>query len=103
MDMLFARYACPFEFMRPYIEQGRFGEWVTEFIKGENKRRKEQHEAEEENKLWNAYVHSYSELTFAEWKAEVLKPKATQTTGKKDDDMTNADIDNLMRKLFKDS
>jgi hypothetical protein len=102
MDLLFSRYASPFEFMRPYIEQGRFGEFVTEIIKAENKRRKEQAEKEDEEMLWSAYIHSYSEKSFVDWKSEVLKPVSSSSTGKKDDDMTKADIDNLMKRLFKE-
>lgn len=101
MDLLFSRYASPFEFMRPYIEQGRFGEFVTEIITAENKRRKEQAEKEEEEKLWTAYIHSYSEKSFGDWKADVMKPASPKNTGKKDEDMTNADIDALMDRLFK--
>lgn len=101
MDLLFSRYASPFEFMRPYIEQGRFGEFVTEIITAENKRRKEQTEKEDEEKLWNAYIHSYSEKSFVDWRADVMKPASPKSTGKKDEDMTKADIDNLMNRLFK--
>lgn len=101
MDLLFSRYASPFEFMRPYIEQGRFGEFVTEIITAENKRRKEQADKEDEEKLWTAYVHSYSDKTFNEWKADILRPASVSGTGKRDEDMTKADIDALMKRLFK--
>lgn len=101
MDLLFSRYASPFEFMRPYIEQGRFGEFVTEIIEAENKRRKEQADKEEEEKLWTAYVHSYSDKTFSEWRRDILRPASTSGTGKRDEDMTKADIDALMKRLFK--
>lgn len=87
--------------MRPYIEQGRFGELVTEIITVENKRRKEQADKEEEEKLWAAYIHSYSDKTFSEWRNEIMRPAITTGTGKRDDDMTNADIRNLMQRLFK--
>lgn len=102
MDLLFSRYASPFEFMRPYIEQGRFGEWVTEIIKAENKRRKEQAEKQDEEMLWAAYIHSFSDKSYIDWKAEVLKPASTVNTGKKDDDMTEADINALMKRLFRE-
>lgn len=102
MDLLYSRYSNPMEFMRLYIEQGRFGEFVTEIITQENKRRKEQAEKEDDERLWSAYIHSYSDKSFSEWKSELLRP-ASQTksgTGKRDEDMTNADIDNLLSRLF---
>lgn len=103
MDLLYSRYSNPMEFMRLYIDQGRFGEWVGEIIAAENKRRKEQAEKEDEEKLWNMYVHSYSDLSFMEWKAEVLRPVEPERPArprKRDDDMTKADIDNLLKRLF---
>lgn len=103
MDLLFSRYASPYDFMRPYIEQGRFGEWVTEIIKAENKRRKEQSEKADDEMLWSAYIHSFSDKSYVDWKAEVLKPASSESTGKKDDDMTKADIDALMNLLFKET
>ena len=101
MDLLFSRYASPYDFMRPYIEQGRFGEWVTEIIKAENNRRKEQAEKADDEMLWAAYIHSYSEKSYVDWKSEVLKPASPASTGKKDDDMTKSEIDALMNRLFK--
>ncbi len=88
--------------MRLYIEQGRFGEFTAEIISAENKRKQEQEEKETEERLWAAYVHSYSDKTFTDWKAGVLKPgtSAGNTTGKRDEDMTNADIDSLLNRLF---
>lgn len=100
MDLLFSRYASPFEFMRPYIETGQFGEFVTEIILAENRRRKEQAEKEDENMLWAAYIHSFSDKSYVDWKSEVLKPASPESTGKKDEDMTNADIDALLKRLF---
>ena len=104
MDLLFSRYASPFEFMRPYIEQGRFGEFVTEIITAENNRRKEQAEKEDEEKLWTAYIHSYSDKSYSDWKSEIMRPESRdrQRSKKRDEDMTKDDIDNLMKRLFKD-
>lgn len=103
MDLLFSRYASPFEFMRPYIEQGRFGEFVTEIIIAENKRRQEQADKEEDEKLWAAYIHSYSDKSYAEWKSEIMRPvsREQECSKKRDEDMTKADIDSLMQRLFR--
>lgn len=104
--MLYSRYSNPLEFMRLYIDQGRFGEWVTEIIAAENQRRKEQAEKEDEEKLWNMYVHSYPETSFNDWKAEALGPvrperaERPQKREKRDDDMTKDDINRLLSRLF---
>lgn len=102
MDLLYSRYSNPMEFMRLYIDQGRFGEFVTEIITQENKRRKEQEEKESDERLWAAYIHSYSDKSFVEWKSEILRPvrQTNGSTGKRDDDMTKTDIDNLLNRLF---
>ena len=68
MDLLFSRYASPLDFMKLYIDQGRFGEFVEEIINLENKRKKEQQEKEDDDKLWQAYIRSMSEQSFIEWK-----------------------------------
>ena len=54
MDLLYSRYASPSEFMGLYIEQGRFGEFVSNIVNLENKRKKEEVEAESDRMLWDA-------------------------------------------------
>lgn len=71
MDLLFSRYASPLDFMKLYINQGRFGEFVEGIISLENKRRKEEKEKEEDDKLWQAYIRSMSEKSFSDWKNEL--------------------------------
>lgn len=100
MDLMYQRYSSPFEFMRMYIDQGRFGELVTDIITAENQRKAEQAEKEAEDKLWAMYVHSLSDKSYNEWKEAVLKPEVTANTGKKDEDMTKEDVDNLLNRLF---
>ena len=100
MDLLYSRYANPQELMRLYIDNGRFGEFVNEIVIDENKRRKEQAEKDVDDRLWIAYVHSYSDLSFDDYKATVMKPASPHSSGKKDDDMTKDDIDNLLNRLF---
>lgn len=97
MDLLFSRYASPFEFMKPYISCGRFGELVNNIVMQETNRRKAEADMREEDKLWTAYVHSCYEGSFLDWKSEVLKPAGT---GKKDDDITDADIEDILKDLF---
>ena len=90
------------DLMKLYIEQGRFGEFVYEVITAENKRKQEQAEKEEDNKLWTAYLLSEDSLnkTFKEWKESIISRASHNSSGKRDDDMTNADIDNLLNRLF---
>ena len=71
MDLLFSRYASPLDFMKLYINQGQFGEFVEGIISLENKRRKEEKEKEEDDKLWQAYIRSMSEKSFSDWKNEL--------------------------------
>lgn len=106
MDLLYSRYTNPLEFMRLYIEQGRFGEFVAEIVTAENKRKKEQAEKEEEDKMWMAYVRVAPDKTFSDWKAEFLAPSPSSPSrpaarpGKRDEDMTQKDIADLMNRLF---
>ncbi len=73
MDLLHSRYASPMDFMHLYIEQGRFGEFVSEIIELDFKRKREEAEKEEEHKWWTMYVHSMSDKSFEMWKREVLE------------------------------
>ena len=78
MDLLFSRYASPLDFMKLYIDQGRFGEFVEEIINLENKRKKEQQEKEDDDKLWQAYIRSMSEKSFTDWKKELKQDSYKQ-------------------------
>ena len=70
MDLLFSRYASPMEFMKIYINNGRFGEFVTEILAMDAKRKEEEAKKEDDNKLWTAYLLSGAKgQTFTEWKA----------------------------------
>ncbi|MGN1314074.1 MAG: hypothetical protein ACI4VG_03560 [Lachnospiraceae bacterium] len=75
MDLLFSRYASPLDFMKLYIEQGRFGEFVEEIIEMDNERRREAEEKENDDKLWQAYIRSGSDKSFIEWKHELTHIK----------------------------
>lgn len=79
MDLLFGRYASPLDFMKLYIDQGRFGEFVEEIIRLENKRKKEEEKKENENKLWQAYIHSMSDKPFMDWKKEAVQENRKQS------------------------
>lgn len=91
MDLLFQKYASPFDLMNTYINNGRFGEFVTEFIKIERKRKREQLEKEENNKLWEAYIHSFSDESFDDWKAKAVV-KVTKPSGRSGTAVTREEI-----------
>lgn len=62
------------EFMKLYINNGRFGEFVTEILAMDEKRKEEEAKKEDDNKLWTAYLLSgASEQTFHEWKAGLTR------------------------------
>lgn len=88
MDLLHSKYASPMEFMRLYIEQGRFGEFVAEIIEIEYKRKQEEREKEEDNKLWTAYLMSMSKESFHDWKGGLKKKEEPETYS-----MTNEQVD----------
>lgn len=71
MDLLYSRYASPYEFMNLYIDQGRFGEFVAEIFGMDLKRKRKEEEKENDNRLWSAYISSMSDKSFDEWKKEL--------------------------------
>lgn len=75
MDLLYSRYSNPMELVRIYIENGRFGEFVSEIINMEKKRRNEEAEKENDSKLWLAYVLSASDIHFNDWKKGLYQKK----------------------------
>lgn len=83
--------------MRMYIKRGRFGEFVKNILLQEDKRKKEEAEKENEQKLWMIYVHSMSNKSFNDWKNEVVEPE-NKTGG--DLDMTVQDQEEILNKLF---
>lgn len=101
MDMLYRAYSNPLDLMNLYINQGRFGKFVTGFLEAEYEKRKEKAERDDDWKLWLMYVHSYSEMTFSEWKQNAIKESKTNThRAKKDDELTDDGIKAIVNKLF---
>ena len=104
MDMLYRAYSNPLDLMNMYINQGRFGKFVTGFLEAEYDRRKEEVEKDEDMKLWIMYVqylHIYPEKSFAEWKSEVIKTAKTDTRkANKDHDLTDNGIQAIVNGLF---
>lgn len=72
MDLLYSRYSNPLEFMRLYINQGRFGEFVAEILEMDAKRKQEEADKDNEQKMWEMYLHSMADKSFSDWKKDVL-------------------------------
>lgn len=68
MGLLYERYANPNELINRMLKTGR----LCDFVKHVVKRKNEEAEKEEDNKLWLAYLSSNSSLTFAAWKNELV-------------------------------
>lgn len=102
MDLLFSRYASPLDLINTYIDNGRFGEFVTNTLELENKRRAEKLKDDENWRLWMMYTRLYpvfTESTFPEWKAG-LKTVPENQGGGGDADLTEEGIQNIMDSLF---
>lgn len=96
MDMLYARYSNPMELMGMYINQGRFGDFVSGFLRSETERKNKEVERDNEMKLWIAYIHSHSDKPYGEWKDGIAKPRAVGG----DDNLDDAGIMSIMTDLF---
>ena len=72
------------------------------FLKEEFERRKKEAEKENELKLWIAYVHSYSDKPYDEWKKQIFKTGSTTHSGKSDADLTEDGIKSILGSLFSD-
>ena len=103
MDLLYRAYSSPMELMRTYINRGRFGDFVQGFLQAEYDRRKIEADKDEEWHLWIAYVHSYSDKSFAEWKNQLLgRSDAKKKTGG-DYNLTNEGIKAILNDVFPSS
>lgn len=102
MDLLYSRYSNPMDLVKMYINQGRFGTFVQSFLDAEYERRKQEAEKENELKLWIAYVHSYSDKSYDEWKKQIFKRGSTTPSGKSDADLTDDGIKSIIDSLFTD-
>ena len=100
MDMLYRAYSNPLDLMNMYINQGRFGKFVTGFLESENEKRNAEAEKDYNWKLWMMYINSAAEVSFGEWKKEIEKNASDKKHKTKDDDLTNDGIQSIVGKLF---
>lgn len=70
-------------------------------MEAEYERKKQEAERDQEWMLWVAYVHSYSDKSFSEWKNTVMKPVSTTHRRGSDASMTEKDAQSIMNRLFK--
>lgn len=98
MDLLYSRYSNPMDLMEHYMNQGRFGEFVTNIIELENERKREEKAKLEEQKLWSLYIHSMSEDSFNNWKKKVLQQATPGHT--RDEDMTISDALGIVNRFL---
>ena len=101
MDLLYSRYSNPMDLVCRYINQGRFGEFVSGFLESETERRNKEVERENDLKLWIAYVHSRTEETYSEWKNRVLRGDKNNASGG-DVNLDDDGILSIMQDLFPD-
>ncbi len=88
------------DLMNSYINRGRFGEFVTEFLQSEYDRQKAGMDKDEEMKLWIMYCHSYSEDSFLDWKKKVLRSGGNGQRQGTDADLTDKDIQAICDDIF---
>lgn len=106
MDMLYARYSSPMDLLSTYINRGRFGDFIKGFLQAENDRKKAEADRDEELKEWIAYVHSDTEKSFIDWRAELIERAEAKTGNKagnktgKDEDLDDKGIQDIIGKLF---
>ena len=100
MDMLYRAYSNPLDLMNLYINQGRFGKFVTGFLEAEYERRKTEAEKDEEWKLWVMYIHTYSDKSFADWKRDALKTASDTRKKNRDYELNDDGIQAIVNNLF---
>lgn len=103
MDMLYARYSRPMDLLNPYIQQGRLWSFVHNFMMLDYERRKEEAEKDMEWKLWIGYVHSFSDMSYQEWKDRVVQHHEKARPLGSDQYLTDAKIQQIVNHLFRSS
>lgn len=104
MDMLYQKYSCPMDLMNTYINRGRFGTFVDEFLTLEYERMKAEAKKQQHRELFDMYIHSTFTGTFEEYEKLVLKPDSTTNGGttraNSDTDLTEQGADDIISSLF---
>lgn len=89
-----------------YIHSGRFGDFVKGVIAEANRRKKEEAEKDEDNKLWLMYCLMGSRgfiepnKSYGDWKKEALRPTSQGGKTGGDADLNDEGIKAIMNDLF---
>lgn len=67
--MLFHEYADPFAFLDGISAMGMFEQGILNLVEKDNDRH-----------LWDVYLRCHSDLSFNDWKIEIMKPKKVEMT-----------------------
>lgn len=90
--------------MRGYIHSGRFGDFVKGVIAEVNRRKKEEAEKEEDNKLWLMYClmcsKGFIDKSYGDWKNEVMRPATQGNKTGGDANLNDDGIKAIMNDLF---
>lgn len=100
MDMLYRAYSNPLDLMNMYINRGRFGTFVQGFLEAEYERKKEQYEKNQEWMMWTAYIHSYSNKTFNEFKKQFTHTDSSTNRYTSDTDLDEEGALKIIDSLF---
>ena len=98
--MLYRAYSSPLDLMNSYINRGRFGTFVEGFLKAEYERRKEEAEKNNDWMLWVAYIHSYSDKSFNDWKKQFVGSNSATAKKTSDADLDEAAASKIIDNLF---
>ena len=88
------------ELMKLYINKGRFGEFVSEIIEMDFKRKQEEAEKENERELWEFYLHKVHDKSFIEFK-ESLQEEQTEGHGMTDSEVeaTKEHVKGILKRI----
>lgn len=95
------------ELIRVYIDQGRFGEFVSEVIRMDTERRQEEAEKEQDNDLWIAYLLEMQterifgnpqRISFNDWKETIVMRQQSGNDEPETLEMTNEQVDAIKNK-----
>lgn len=104
--MLYSQYSNPLELISLYINQGRFGHFVSSFIDADKKRKEVEMKKDEDNKLWLAYLASRSEKPYGEWLNSVVKSsnqnRRNGNNRSGDESLDDEEIASIINGLFPD-
>ena len=97
--MLYRAYSSPLDLMNSYINRGQFGTFVEGFLNAEYERRKQEAEKNNEWMLWVAYIHSYSNESYNDWKKHHC---GSDSTTKKNNaaELTDEGISKILNRMF---